>query len=213
MPAKRRGSAPTNVEIVTFVLAQLGGGERPVHLERIAQRASELAPGAFRWDLDEFSDFIDKDKVRVSLTDAEKPEAGSLVKGVGVSKRGQSKRTDLWRLTAEGASWVLSGEEGIRRAIDAPTPHLKKGRADELRRRVRSSPLFDEFQRTGGVAHDPYALTDLLECSPDAAVSVIEQRFDELQAQVRLLQEPTLLRFLSACAAANPDLLGRKGLQ
>src|SRR5262249_35202327 len=117
----------TNVDVVTYVLAELGGVNTSVHLERIAVRAFELNPGTFRWELDEYSSFIDKDKVRVSLTDAEKSERENLVEAVGVTRSGHSKRTDLWRLTSNGAAWVRENEDRIREALGSATPRLKKG--------------------------------------------------------------------------------------
>ena len=79
MPRRSSGTGPkrgpsllTNVEIAILALADLGGVDKSVHLEHIAERAFKLSPGPFRWDLDEYAEQIDKDKVRVSLTDAEK---------------------------------------------------------------------------------------------------------------------------------------------
>lgn len=209
MTTEPRLDAPTNVDVVTYALAELQGGRKPVHLEQIAVKAHELAPGSFRWDLDEFADFVDKDKVRVSLTDAEKPEKGALVQGVGVRRGGHSKRSDLWRLTANGAKWVLDSAERVQVGVSGPSPRFKKGKADELRRRLTRSPLFEEFEGTKAVSADPYAFTDLLECSPDAADSVVLQRLDELRAQTQMLEEPELLAFLGACAEAHANMLGR----
>ncbi|MEA2396098.1 MAG: hypothetical protein QOJ82_3989 [Solirubrobacteraceae bacterium] len=197
----------TNVDVVTFALARLHGDEQAVHLERIAVEARALSPGAFRWDLDEYAEFIDKDKVRVSLTDAEKPDKGGLVEGVGARRAGQSKRTDRWRLTASGASWVLANQGRLSEGLASAAPRLKRGKANAIRDRVLRSPLYAEFKATSAVPADPYAFTDLLECSPDAANSVVRQRFDELEAQLRLLGDAELLGFLAACGDANTDML------
>jgi len=204
-----RGETLTNVDIVTYALAELHGDRKPVHLERIAIEAHKLAPGSFRWDLDEYADFVDKDKVRVSLTDAEKPEKGSLVQGVGVTRGRQSKRSDLWRLTSNGAKWTLENTERIKASMVGPTPRLKKGKTDQIRQRLTRSALYEEFERMQAVSTDPYAFTDLLECSPDAANSVVDQRFDELRAQVQMLDDQDLLAFLDACADAHGDMLER----
>ena len=168
------------------------------------------SPGAFRWDLEKYAGFIDKDKVRASLTDAEKPKYGNLVRAVGVTKPGVSKRTDLWRLTSDGAAWVLDHEKRIQAVIGGPTPRLKRTRATGLRKRLTSSSLYEEYQRVGRITPDAYAFTDLLECSPDARDSVVEQRFDELEAKTRLLDDGELLDFLHACATAHTDILGRE---
>ena len=161
---KRR--ALSQVEVLTYVLAGLGGANRAVHLEDVAFEAHQISPGAFRWDLDKYSDLVDKDKVRASLTDAEKPKYGSLVRAVGVTRRGVSKRTDLWRLSSEGAAWVLDHEKRIQTVLQGPIPRLKRTQAIRLQKRLTSSPLYEEYQRTGQIMSNAYAFTDLLECSP-----------------------------------------------
>jgi hypothetical protein len=135
------GRRTDEVDVVTYALAQLHGDEQAVHLERIAVEAYALSPGSFRWDLDDYAEFIDKDKVRVSLTDAEKPDKGGLVEGVGVRRAGHSKRTDRWRLTSSGASWVLANEERMSAGLAGSAPRLKRGKANVIRERVVRSPL------------------------------------------------------------------------
>ena len=211
MAPNTRSEDLTNVEVVTYALAQLQDEGKPTHLERIAAKAYELAPGSFRWDLDEYSDFVDKDKVRVSLIDAGRPKKGGLVQAVGVRKGGQSKRADLWRLTSAGASWVRENEERLQARVAGPTRRFKKGKADALRNRLTRSSLYGEFMEIGFVSANPYAFTDLLECSPDAANSVVDQRLDELRAQVQMLGDVDLLAFLDACAQAHAEMLGRSG--
>lgn len=197
----------TNVEVLTFVVADLGGLEGPVHLEHVAVRTFEFMPGAFRWDLDQFSEMIDKDKVRASLTDAEKPSYGGLVRSVGVTKQGQSKKTDYWRLTPAGSEWVATNGARVAGALSAPLPGLKKSRARDLRKRVEGSALFEQFARNGGVEYSPFDFADLLECSPDASNRVVTERFDALRSQVRLLGDDELEEFLAMCADAHPRML------
>ena len=197
----------TNVEIVTYAIALLGGIDRPVHLEKVAVKSYELAPGAFRWDLDEFSSYIDKDKVRVSLTDAEKDVKGALVRGVGQTRGGRTKRTDLWRLTAAGVAWVASNRPVIEEATGAGMPALKRGKAQDLRRRVADSDLFRRFEDDGELEYSPYDFADLLECSPDASNAVFRDRFEALRGQVMLLGDAQLMEFLDACGTAHTKML------
>lgn len=201
----------TNVEIVVYVLAELGGGENPVHLERIAERAYAYAPGAFRWDLDDFKSLIDKDKVRVSLTDAQKEKYGALVRAVGARRAGVVKPTDAWQLTPSGMSWCLDHADRIASLLGGNQPALKKGRASELRKRIEQSPLYEEFQKHGRVSENPFALADLLECSPDARNDVFQRKLESLMNQVQLLQDSHLLDFLRACSEAHEDMFFSKG--
>jgi hypothetical protein len=197
----------TNVEAVTFALAELDGASQPVHLEDIAVKAFEHAPGAFRWDLDEYSERIDKDKVRVSLTDAQKDKYGHLVQTVGAKRAGISKPTDAWQLTSSGAEWYLRNRHRVAAALGLAQPSLKKSKAAELRARIQRSELYAEFLETGQVAENPFIFADLLECSPDASNQVIQQKLDALMSQVRLLDDPGLVDFLRACSHAHSDML------
>lgn len=207
MASRLPATSLTNVEVLTFVVADLGGLETPVHLEHVASRAFKLMPGAFRWDLDEFAGLIDKDKVRASLTDAEKASHGSLVRSVGVTKQGQSKKTDYWRLTPAGSEWLTTNGERIAEALDAPRPGLKKGRARDLRKQVEKSALYEQFVRSGTISYSPFDFADLLECSPDASNRVVAERFDALRSQVRLLGDDELEGFLTMCADADRRML------
>ena len=197
----------TNIEVVTYAVALLGGVDRPVHLENVALKSYELAPGAFRWDLDEYASYIDKDKVRVSLTDAEKDGKGALVMGVGQTKSGRTKRTDLWRLTSAGTAWVAENRGLIEEATGTGLPALKRGKAHDLRRRITATDLFRRFADDGELEYSPYDFADLLECSPDASNAVFHDRFDGVRGQVMLLGDAQLAAFLDACAAAHGKML------
>jgi hypothetical protein len=196
----------TNVEVVTFALWQLHGLDKAIHLEEIAVQAHRLAPGAFRWDLDKFASSVDKDKVRVSLTDAEKPER-AFVASVGVTKHGAAKRTDYWRLTASGAAWALENETRLADSLAGPRPRIKRAAAGSVQAQIRKSDLFAEYERTGNVSRNEYSFADLVEVSPDASNEVVARRFDELKSRAMLIGEPMLVAFLEACSKAHVDML------
>lgn len=197
----------TNVEIVTFTLGELDSSGRSVHLERIAARAFALAPGAFRWDLDEFSNQMDKDKVRVSLVDAARDKHGGTVEAVGVKKQGISKRADAWKLTPAGAAWYRDNKDRVASALGTSKPSLKRGRAVELRKRLLESELYGEYRENREVISNAFAFADLLECSPDASNRIVQDKFDALAAQVQLLDDQPLMVFLGACAEVHKDML------
>lgn len=197
----------SNVEIVTFTLGNLDGPSHPVHLERIAARAFILAPGSFRWDLDEFAEHIDKDKVRVSLVDAQKEKYGGLVKAVGAKRAGISKPADAWQLTPSGAVWYRENKDRLARGLGTAAPSLKRGRATEVRKRLTQSDLFEEYEQKGEVTENFFAFADLLECSPDASNQVVQEKFDALSSQVQLLNDQGMQEFLDACAQAHSSML------
>ena len=197
-----------NVEVVTYVVAILDGLESLVHLEHIAIKAHELTPGAFRWDLDEFANYVDKDKVRVSLTDAEKPAKGRLVQGVGTTSHiQQTKRTDYWRLTAAGSEWLAANAERIAASFTNAAPSIKKGRAKQIKHQIIKSRLYQQYSINQSVENRPFDFTDLLKCSPDASLEVIRDRFDALRGQVIRLNDPDLIDFMDACAATYTQML------
>jgi hypothetical protein len=192
-----------NAEVVTYVVAYFDGLYSPVHLERIAVKAYELSPGTFRWDLDEYATFIDKDKVRTSLSDAEKPKGGSLVKGVGPKGR----RSHLWRLTAEGSDWMTENADRVSEELGAVLPRIKRSRANKIRRQLIESALYKDYARAAHLEYRPYDFTDLLVCSPDADIEVIQERFETLRGQVKLLQDSELDKFIEACGIAHTRIL------
>lgn len=197
----------TNIEVVTYALAILGGLERAVHLEEIAVKSRELAPGAFRWDLDQYATYIDKDKVRVSLTDAEKDIKGALVRAVGATRVGRTKRTDLWRLTAAGSAWVTDSRARLSQAIRASLPAIKRGRAQDLTRQIVESALYKQYRGIGVLDYSPYDFADLLECSPDASNAVIRDRLEALRGQVALLGDRALVTFLDECGRVHHQMV------
>ncbi len=82
-------------EIVTLAVYLLGGDRGPVDTEDVAVKAHELAPSRFSWR--KYTDQINLELVRVSLSDAKKPKYGARVDGPG--ERG-------WTLTAAGLEWA-----------------------------------------------------------------------------------------------------------
>ena len=203
--------APTNVDVVAFAVAALGGVDGSVHLEHVSVKAAELSPGAFRWDLDEFAQRIDKDKVRVSLTDAQKAKYGGLVRAVAPKRAGISKPTDVWRLIPDGVEWILENQVRLANALQTNQPGLKKGQAKRVRDRILGSELYVEYNRSGRVEYSPFEFADLVEVSPDAQAGLIQRRYDELAAQVRLLGDTALKQFLSICESVHADMLLEEG--
>jgi hypothetical protein len=62
--------ALTRPEAVTLALFALGGADEAVETEDVAVRVAGLAPGMFSWQKEEYRDRIDKELVRVALSDA-----------------------------------------------------------------------------------------------------------------------------------------------
>lgn len=91
----------SNTDIVLLVLADLGGGERPVHVEDVAEAAWQEAAARFSWP--RHQQYPDLDAVAVTLRAAKKNDG--LVTG---SKGGG------WMLTVAGSAYLESCEAAVR---------------------------------------------------------------------------------------------------
>ena len=198
----------SNVDITVYALYRLRGHERKVHTEEIAFEAYQLAKDRFGWKQQKFraKGFPDKDVVRVALTDAAKEKCGALVEGrAGVEARG--KDTDGWMLTPAGSAWIRQNLARVERGLGATGPDMSKADADRFRKQITSQPLFQKFLKKSDLTGEsPYALTDMLNTSPDAPKEVIATKFARLQSTAELVGDPRIVRFLGACARAFPDL-------
>jgi len=87
----------SNHQIVTIVVALLGGDADHIDREDIAIKADELATGKFNWR--KYPNRIDLDAIGVALRDAKKAKNSSLV--VGSNIRG-------WMLSSNGLKWLVA---------------------------------------------------------------------------------------------------------
>jgi hypothetical protein len=136
----------TRPEAVTLATYALGGTDSALDTEDIAVRVAELSPGMFSWQKDEYRDRIDKELVRVALSDArlkKKFVVGSHDKGG-------------WMLTPQGRRFA---ERNMKHLEGQP---VERGRGRDERQherervRLLSSDAFEQFQKSG----DPAAVTD-----------------------------------------------------
>jgi hypothetical protein len=200
----------SNVEITVYALHRLRGYGRKVHTEEVAYEAYQLAKDRFGWRLPQFraKGFPDKDVVRVALTDAVKGKYGALVEGrAGAEATG--KETDGWMLTPAGSTWVRENSTRIERALGASKSEVSKTAADRFRRQIAAQPLFQKFLETGDLlGESPYALTDMLNTSPDAPREVIQTKFSRLRSTAESVGDSHIGKFLDVCVRIFPDLIG-----
>jgi hypothetical protein len=202
----RSENAITNVDIAVFALARLGGASKKVHSEDIAATAHELAPARFSWQRPVYRDrgWPDKYIVKTALEDAKKAEYGKLVDGSyanDVSKDG-------WRLTAAGSQWIMANEQRIREGLSVAQPGIPNREAQRFCKKLKGELLFRKFSEDGNLdGATRYQFTDLLECSPDAPKQTMQMKFDRLQATAYVVQDETILAFLSACRSRFSEFL------
>jgi hypothetical protein len=101
----RMAEAISNTDIVLVVLDSLGGADRSVHIEDIAESAWEQVPGRFSWP--KLQKYPDLDAVDVTLRAAKKNEG--LAAG--------SKR-EGWMLTPAGVHRVGQRQAAVRDFIE-----------------------------------------------------------------------------------------------
>ena len=118
-------------EVVTLAVYLLGGAQHPVDTEDVALLAHELTPGRFSWR--KYPEYINLERVRVSLSDAKKTEGGLLS---GSGRNG-------WSLTQKGLAW---SQEAARQRAGLATVRqrekAKKAFFDEDRRRRERARIF-----------------------------------------------------------------------
>jgi hypothetical protein len=199
----------SKVDIAVYALDRLGGYQRKFHTEEIAYKAYEIAKERFSWKLAQFRErgFPDKEPVRSALMDAAKKKYGSLVEGrSGVEAKG--KDTDGWRLTPSGAAWVRENKDRIEQALGQAHPQTRTMDAARFRRQIVTQPLFRKFVKRGELTGEsPYALTDMLNTSPDAPKETVSMKFTGLRSSAEFVGDEEVLRFLDACVRAFPGLL------
>lgn len=198
----------TNIDIVLYTLFQLDGHKHKVHTEEIAYEAYLLAKDRFGWRLPKFRemDFPDKEPVRISLMDAAKEKYGSLVEGrSGVEATG--KEIDGWAFTPQGAKWIRDNYKRIEGKMGLERPKITKKDADRFIRQMNEQSLFRSFTHGNLGKESRYALTDMLNTSPDAPKSIVVKKYRRLRSTAELAADKEILRFLDACVTTFPELL------
>ena len=137
----------TRPEAVTLAVFVIGGADSPVDTEDVAVHVAEIAPGMFSWR--KYPDFIDKEIVRVALSDARLKKHWV----VGSHDKGG------WLLTPTGQEWARDNEKALNEFTDLSF----SDRDSRQLMRERSRLLISEaFEQVSAGAH-------ISEISPDAA--------------------------------------------
>ena len=120
-------------DIVTVAVLMLGGDTKFVELEDIAIKANELGPGLFTWR--KHTGQIDKELVRVFLSDAKKEKYGAHL---------QKGDNDDWILTTSGVAFAHKLANRIDSAIlqGRRLSEADKRRLTKERLRILATPAF-----------------------------------------------------------------------
>ena len=190
-----------------YALYLLGGDSNPIHTEDIALKCFELFPTSFSWV--KYSQYPDKDIVRVALADARKESHGGLVDGRSGQRRGLSAKTkrhpidDGWILTPAGIQWVRENRAELHQVADSGEVKAHRQRLLKQLKRIRDHALF-------GLYHDnptnfsPQigAIADFLRCRVDAEPEVWQERFDKAHRQAAAADQSDVCDFITKCREA-----------
>lgn len=188
-----------NIDVVVYVLGQLGGATRKVSTEQIAHRCFELAPDRFAWIGGQYKHLPDKYVAKTALEDAAKAEYGRLVKG----KYARDASKDGWILTPEGVRWFDDSAKPLAKvlegALDAPAgmPPIERKRFLSRMKNDQAFASYSVDKTVEGVTR--YMFADLLQASPDAPPAVLRAKFDRLLSQAELAKDRNVLDFLELC--------------
>jgi len=199
-------SKVSNIDVAVLALGELGGAEKRIHTEVVAERCQELSPSQFSWVLPEYRSrsLPDKFVTKCALEDAMKKKYGGLVEG----RTSRQLELDGWSLTVEGAMWLRKNRERIQQVLSSEVVQ-HHSRRDEKRQtaQYRRHELVAAFLKGRKLTpSDKYHLFDLLDCSPDAPKEIVETRVRSFVATSHLAGDEEILRFISECVAVFPEL-------
>lgn len=205
MPKKPRSPETlTNVDVVVYAVAMLGGAERKVYSEHVAAKCFDLDPARFSWRLPEYRQWPDKYIVKTALEDAKKDEYGFFVAGA----YNLDPAKDGWRLTPNGARWFREHSKRLEEQFGTPAPVTTTKDQRRILREVHKEPIYRQFTQKRSLADvSQYAFTDMLNCSPDASADVITIKFRRLLSSAQLADDGDMIEFLTACAGRFSTLM------
>lgn len=190
-----------NRELVVYCLYVAGGATKRVHTEDLALKCWELFPDSFSWT--KYTQYPDKDIVRVALTDARKGKYGALVAGrvEGKASGTSHGEPEGWLLTDKGLAWIKENSDLFD---GVAAKHERKTHRQLLLRRVRdlaSGALYRQFVESGASFSPTIGeLAAFLKCRVDANDAVWQRRLAEYRRLGIDAGEEAIVRFAAACS-------------
>jgi hypothetical protein len=120
--------------LVTIALYMLGGDKQYVHLEDIALRVNEIAPGRFTWR--KYPQYVDLSAVMFALQHAKKPQYGTLV---------SRDKTSNWILTTQGVAFAKTAD--LSKLSSKPRSGSDTERIELEIQRLKQSKIFKLYQQ------------------------------------------------------------------
>ena len=188
----------TNVDVVVYALAILGGADKTVYSEEIAAKCYELAPEKFSWQLQKYKEkkWPDKYIVKTALEDAKKKKLGGLVEG----RYALEKTRDGWRITIQGMKWFKESQQRIEHVLGSMRAISKKDKSeyDRIMQHIAKHKLYKIFSSGQSLTSCTiYQFADMLGCSPDAPIDIIQAKFNRLLSIAQVIDNTSMLMFLN----------------
>ncbi len=184
----------SNSEIYAFALYKLGGAGRFIDVEDIYVECWRLSPSRFGWRK---YDYPNHEFAANSRRDFESAHADLIIK----SSDGLGRQ-----LSAEGIAWVRERlpdlerlERGQTRAPAARSP------SQRLIAQLTRQKLVRDFLAGQVAPVEKVDAAELLNCAPDSAPSVWQQRLARVRSAAKESERSDLVSFLNGIELAHPD--------
>lgn len=188
-PARDEALATRNQDFALLALLLIGGAEEPVHVERVAVAAHQLAPERFRW---ENFDLPSLETTRVSLradhgrgADVSRDSKNRYALTATGIERAVQVATALFDRTFNSALDVVhfASTQGNDATLSGlvPTTVSSNRPVHRMIRKVRSSEIFKRWREDPLERLDRTEAADLLDCLPDSAPTIWRRRIEEIE--------------------------------
>lgn len=202
----------SNLDVALYALYKLGGAAKKIHTELIAWEAYNFSKERFSWSLPEFRKrgFPDKTAVRYALETGKKLKY--LQGRAGKDKSGSE--SEGWRFTPIGLEWYLKNENRIQKDIGAEksvSTTIQRHEADRFIKKIQSNKIYKLYKATHEIeGATVYDFTDMLNCSPDASLNIIRQKFSIIKTMALAINNIEIQEFLKKCEVKYQEILGGK---
>ncbi len=198
----------SNLDFAIFCLYKLGGASKKIHTEKIVMECFNHAKERFSWRLPEYSKFPDKSPVRFALEQAKKKENGRLVIGkAGGDFTGGDR--EGWQLTPEGVNWIKMNEERIITELKIERPNMIERERIRFIKKIKSDSAYINYKADNNtlINVSKYNFIDLLNCSPDVPLEIIQSKFNDIKTLAELVDDKDISSFLKMCEDKFKEIL------
>lgn len=195
----------SNIDIVLYILDNLGGAIKKVPTEDIALECFKLIPSRFSWVL--HPRHPDMEPVRKALFAARSEVGGALVAG----RHGKTKEnqvSDGWIFTPNGIHWIEKNKDRIELLLGSKQKAVKRTQIDKKIFEFKNSTAFKKFlnDKTCENIHG-YEFTYFLNANLDTPSAILRDRIDKIRAIASKAKEDEIVEFINKAETHFSNLL------